>query len=163
MEPLVALPSFRSREIDMILTRSLILYNKMRRQARLLTTAQEEGKGNRHFSKTERKKPYISSPFRWGLDGGSLRIYRASKVNVLGKEGETKTVHVQGFSTSTIHTFAARTGSLPTGSFSSLFSWDRPHSDLALLLPSRSSFLGRTLSHIPFQPLIASFKSLTVP
>jgi hypothetical protein len=23
------------------------------------------------------KKPYISSPFGWGLDGGSRRIYRA--------------------------------------------------------------------------------------
>jgi hypothetical protein len=23
------------------------------------------------------KKPYISSPFGWGLDGGSKRIYRA--------------------------------------------------------------------------------------
>jgi hypothetical protein len=25
------------------------------------------------------KKPYISSPFGWGLDGGSQRIYRAVK------------------------------------------------------------------------------------
>jgi hypothetical protein len=25
------------------------------------------------------KKPYISSPFGWGLDGGSQRIYRATK------------------------------------------------------------------------------------
>jgi hypothetical protein len=27
----------------------------------------------------EKKKPYISSPFGWGLDGGSQRIYRAAK------------------------------------------------------------------------------------
>jgi len=26
---------------------------------------------------SKNKKPYISSPFGWGLDGGSKRIYRA--------------------------------------------------------------------------------------
>jgi hypothetical protein len=51
------------------------------------------------------KKPYISSPFGWGLDGGSQRIYRATRtseinmlrikreslgVNGLNRDGEMK-------------------------------------------------------------------------
>ena len=33
------------------------------------------------------KKPYISSPFGWGLDGGSQRIYRAKKFNHSSRQG----------------------------------------------------------------------------
>jgi hypothetical protein len=45
----------------------------------------------------KQKKPYISSPFGWGLDGGSQRIYRAtrtSKMNKLRRKGDSQELMV---------------------------------------------------------------------
>jgi hypothetical protein len=38
----------------------------------------------------EIKKPYISSPIGWGLDGGSKRIYRATNLRYNSKYSENE-------------------------------------------------------------------------
>jgi hypothetical protein len=57
------------------------------------------------------KKPYISSPFGWGLDGGSQRIYRATKLRscfqmiIPNRAYETKNFLPGRASISTMHKF----------------------------------------------------------
>jgi hypothetical protein len=46
----------------------------------MILTIKRNGDLSHGQAKTLRvKKPYISSPFGWGLDGGSQRIYRAER------------------------------------------------------------------------------------